>query len=484
MFYEVNTPEERAKALNEMIRSRVISSSLDRSKLEEIIYILVDDCRRSASDRGALISLASLAKVCSVARIVENFTARLVKRTTISLPGSFEGVQELEQRTYAAKALRWLMPEEAVRFAANAAIIEESSEVVRDELVKSLFIQSNSQHDALSEMLRATTAFVYTLRKQPNKATEKTIANKFRKVFSSLGKAIHNVAIPSGDSPGKILAALFEKPFAHFPRSSATADRYDLTDECLAVITCLVKSHFSLAMDASSFHGAIKVNHWYANQSWKAFSAQSKNIQLFSCTLLDVLLTLAKLGHSDDQIMRAFVAISGGRESAKKKLLVLSNEHSSISAEVKDWLEHAGVVKSSTQKISQPSKSEEMNTDQLVADLLISGGFLTPRLKSFAEMALPTVEMFDPGAAGQIGSLITANKELLSLLQKLIRQRKMKTKGQLNELLEYLPAEHELIEGHRPGVRKVRLVRPAVEKHDSKNTQLIRKALVRAEESI
>ena len=69
MFYEVNTPEDRAKALNDMIRSRVVSSTLDRSKLEEIIHILVKDCRRFASDKGALISLASLAKVCSVARV-------------------------------------------------------------------------------------------------------------------------------------------------------------------------------------------------------------------------------------------------------------------------------------------------------------------------------------------------------------------------------------------------------------------------------
>ena len=416
--------------------------------------------------------------------MIENFTARLVKRTAISLPGSFDGVQEVEQRTYAAKALRWLQPEEATRFAANTAISEESSEVVRDELVKSLFIQSSSQRTALDEIHRATTAYIYELRKQPNKATEKVIANKFRKVFSSLGKALHEITLPTGDSPGKILTSLIEKPFAHFPKSSATVDRYDLTDECLSVIILLVKSHFSLAIDPNSFRGVIKVSQWYTNQSWRAFSAQSDNMLPFSETLQDVLLTLAKLGHSDNQIMSAFVAVTGGREPARKKLASLLDDHSTISAEIKDWLQNAGVVKQTSPKDSVTSKSEELNTDKLIAELLISAGFLTPRLKSFTEMALPTIEMFDPGAAGQISSVIVANKELLSLLQKLIRQRKMKAKGLVNELLEYLPAEHELIEGHRLGIRQVRLVRPGVEKHDSKSIQLIRKALVCAEEKL
>ena len=62
----------------------------------------------------------------------------------------------------------------------------------------------------------------------------------------------------------------------------------------------------------------------------------------------------------------------------------------------------------------------------------------------------------------------TANfSEMASVVRQLARVRKLTYTGILGSVIEYNPLQHEMLDGHQYGIRRVRVVKDGVEKEFS-----------------
>lgn len=484
MFNTGHSPEEKAQILTDMIRERS-DKPLDKNTLQSIIHGLLLDFQKQTSSTDRLITLSSLAKVASVTKSVSPIIGKMLQKLQIPLEGSLSTLSDADQRFYVAKSLEWFEPEEFLPFAAYEAIREETGERVRTELVGLIFNYSNNLKAAFATLYQGCQAFIEECQKDGSTRllSESSLSNRFRRLFNCVDDILKQRSLPAGNAAGVTLSRFIGKTFSHLT-TSQTTDRWPAADAAISLLQTYLRSHFSVVVEATSYASLTKIKSWFKAEDWLSYCSESNAARLLNNDIEEALILLARFGRADRDMMDCFIQIQGNRDNAQKSLSRVVEQHPDIPSDLHEWLTRAGVVKAQNSKTEDlKNRSIEQQTDNLTADLLLQAGLLSPRLKVFSDDALPTLQMFNPGAAGQVKYLLNANKEILMTVRQLVTTRNLKAKGQINDVLEYQAAEHEVTGGHKAGTRKVRVLRPAVERKDGQKTAIVRKALVEAMES-
>ena len=95
---------------------------------------------------------------------------------------------------------------------------------------------------------------------------------------------------------------------------------------------------------------------------------------------------------------------------------------------------------------------------------------------------LPELSVIAPHSASALESLLGFVRTTTGSVQAVASSRMMRVRGEAGAIVEFSPLEHEIIGGRRPGVRTVRIIRPAVEASGVGGAlRIVRKALVEPE---
>jgi hypothetical protein len=99
--------------------------------------------------------------------------------------------------------------------------------------------------------------------------------------------------------------------------------------------------------------------------------------------------------------------------------------------------------------------------------------------ESLQRDALPEIAVMAPRAAGSLESLLGQIRSIRNAIQGATELRSLTLKGRIGEVTTFSPLEHEMVGGNRPGVRTVRVTRPAVEAPgEAGGRRIVRKAIV------
>ncbi|WP_066016947.1 hypothetical protein [Endozoicomonas atrinae] len=481
MFNAEHSPEEKAQILTDMIRERS-DKPLDKNALQSIIHGLLQDLQKDLGSTDQLVTLSSLAKVANVTKSVSPIIGKMLQKLEVPLVGSLSTLNDADQRYYVAKSLEWFEPDEFLPFAAYEAVREDTGERVRAELVSVIFSYSNSLKEAFGTLYQGCQTFIEEAQMDGSSKllSESSLSTRFRRLFACVDDTLKQSSLPAGDTAGVTLARFIGKAFSHLPVSQTT-ERWPAADAAITLLQTYLRSHFSVVVEATSYAALTQIKGWFRAEDWLSYCGESNAARLLSNDIEEALILLARFGRADKDMMDCFIQIQGNRDKARLSLNCVIEQHPDIPSDLHEWLANTGVVKVQNTKIDDlQHRSIEQQTDNLSADLLLQAGLLSPRLKVFSDDAFPTLQMFNPGAAGQVKYLLNANKEILMTLRQLVTTRNLRAKGQINDVLEYQAAEHEVAGGHKPGTRKVRVLRPAVERKDGQKTAIVRKALVEA----
>ena len=147
--------------------------------------------------------------------------------------------------------------------------------------------------------------------------------------------------------------------------------------------------------------------------------------------------------------------------------------------EVRAWWVAAGAVERSQRTTEHTFGNNE---DQQIGSLLIEMESIKEPMEKLSRAVVPLLEISDPVLASTMRNAAAGYTEIAQTTRRLARMRKLSKTDLKGERMEYNPLEHEMIGGHQPGVRSVRVERDGIRKEFGGKVKTLVKPWVKPEE--
>ena len=132
-----------------------------------------------------------------------------------------------------------------------------------------------------------------------------------------------------------------------------------------------------------------------------------------------------------------------------------------IDPDIADWWCSAGRISGSQRTVEHKVGNTE---DSQIGALLIEVDSYREAMDKVGRAVVPLLEISEPVLASTVKKAVEGYRSIEQTTRRLSRMRKL-TKTELKgERLEYNPLEHEMLGGHKAGVRRVRVVRGRYQK--------------------
>jgi hypothetical protein len=128
---------------------------------------------------------------------------------------------------------------------------------------------------------------------------------------------------------------------------------------------------------------------------------------------------------------------------------------------VREWWANGGLVSDSQKNVEHTIGNSE---DQQIGSLLVEVESNQDAMEKLLRAVVPFLDISDPVLASTVKRAAQGYIETAQIAKRLARMRKLKATDLKGMRLEYNPLEHEMLGGHRSGVRLVRVVRDGVQK--------------------
>jgi len=332
-------------------------------------------------------------------------------------------------------------------YIAHSITDEDSAELARRELTNQLFSKLPLS-DGLALIADAFRQIAFETEKPAESA-----AKRLRRIIAAIRPSITRHSLVPGDSLGLSLRALFDSPSRFGQPVSGERPWKELATESCGLVSDILRTQLTVLADPEIYRSLQPAKAWVGPQMWPRFCKQSAAAQAVSTALQDSIVLLAKQGVTDQRLLDTLEFVVGARDAAASIASKLASDNPGLDADVRDWLTRFGRERTSP-LLDSFKKASDADIDTYVASLLLSVLRLEQGLgSSQARAAIGTRTEY----AHDIERLVLDVKRLASI-------RNIATRLQPGEIVEYLPAAHELLGGHRMGVRQVRVVQQLVER--------------------
>jgi hypothetical protein len=139
------------------------------------------------------------------------------------------------------------------------------------------------------------------------------------------------------------------------------------------------------------------------------------------------------------------------------------------------WLSGAPVKR----KSALAAQNQLLSVDEALADLMIDCARMDEMEDRIQRDTLPELSVKVPRASSSVENLLGLVKSTNNSVHALTRVRGLAIVGRTGESVDFSPLEHEMAGGAKPGVRKVRILKPGVDApSDAGGRRIVRKAIV------
>ena len=176
--------------------------------------------------------------------------------------------------------------------------------------------------------------------------------------------------------------------------------------------------------------------------------------------MLEAVVVLARQGRTDDAFVTLLTDVYGGKSQIANPLKQHFEEYPDLDTENGEWWIKAGDVKKRRQAEHKIGGSE----DQQIGALMIEDESVKEAMEKLDRAIAPFLEMYDPVLASTVKKASAGYAQISRISRQLGRMRKLVTTNLKGERMEYNPQQHEMLGGHKQGVRNVKVVRDGVQK--------------------
>jgi hypothetical protein len=232
-------------------------------------------------------------------------------------------------------------------------------------------------------------------------------------------------------------------------------------DSLLAVIVRVIELRFSMALQSDTYALIEQGKRTLGPGPWGRVIEHSSVMPQIRVALLESALVLARQNRSDKQIMSVLIAAYTSRPQVAAAIKRHFQDARDLDPDVADWWRSAGDVSETLRKVEHKVGNSE---DSQIGALLIEVESNREAMDKVGRAVVPLLEISEPVLASTVKKAVQGYQGIAQTAQRLARMRKLTKTDIKGERLEYNPLEHEMLGGHKAGIRRVKVVRDGVKK--------------------
>ena len=464
--------DEKLSSLTGLIKLRTVHASREDERFIAGLNSIERIAETSSDHDDRLLALAALGRIGTVKSLrnrIENVLVRILER---SIP-SVESLKDPDDRYYVASVLHLARGDWVIPYVSDHIVNEKQAEKARQEFVDVLVQRESTLADVFQHIAVALKEL-----KPETQNPGDSVARRLERIIIALRPKIVSVLIAPGDDLGKTIQNLFTSAFVGVQAPETLEVTYKTAEEATGLVHDIIRTQISTVTDPSIYASIAAVRMWFPKDGWRIFSPQSESVQRLIRNLLDAMTLLAKQQITDIELFDQLIQIVGTREKAMEYTAEIASRHPELDAEVREWLKKGGKIRT-TRRMTAFDESEQLSADPLIAMLMSNAERFANTIESTSEDALAELRIIEPSIAEIVELIINRGKGVLQGVTSLAKKRGLRFRGNIGDVVDYSPTAHELVASDRQGIRKVKIIRPMVERVSAGGTeQIVLKALV------
>lgn len=456
--------------LTQAMASRKIQSLI---KDENLTVVINATLKLITKDDDQLYASAILGRLAAVARGRElNIYNRADEVISIE-PASIESLEDGEAKQYAAQVLSYVTHEWVGEYSYREALLIDTADNARRELLFACLARVGNVADWLGSI--SSHATVLALLNNTD-AKLKRLRRLFLVMSEVAGRWRGDVGSDFGSQLSKCLSTFV-------PRKLGDVDEelvFSTLDHLLSILLRVIELRFSMALHASTFALMDDGKRLLGAGLWGRFIDKSSVMPSIRMALLETALVLARQNRSDKQVVSILLAAYTSRPQAAvaiKKHFVNARD---LDPDIADWWRSVGEASESQRNVEHKVGNTE---DSQIGALLIEVEGNREAMNKVGRAVVPLLEISDPVLASTVKKAVDGYHDIAQTARRLARMRKLSKTDLKGERLEYNPLEHEMLGGHRAGVRRVKVVRDGIMKEFAGKIKTLVKPWVEPEEN-
>ena len=475
--------------LTKLMTSQQIQHVIKDEKLDELVNIIaalvdIEDAESALYASSMLGRLAAVARsrepqvLARVPELIDGDELYLIREALPSLDvfskEAWKGSDKDDigkRRNYAAMSLRQVNEDWIPEYCLREAVNIDTAENARRELLGIAL----SRFDSIADWMRAINEQSVLFR-SIEKAETKVIRS--RRIFSAMLENTNNWKGELGSEPGQALSDCLTG-FIRGKFDDVEPDKlFDAVDSVLAILVRMIEMRFSHALYASIYASLIKAKAVLGPGLWDRFLDNSVVLPEVRLALLESSLVLARQDKYDNDMLNVLRAAYGTKSlmtNAIKKHFANTRD---LDTRVSQWWCKGGGVSGQEQATQKVRNSE----DEKIGELLLKVEVSREVMEKLGRAVLPILEPMNPVLAKTVEQAESDYKDMAQIIRGLSRMRQLQPAGLLSERMDYNQRLHDMVGGHRSGIRRIRVVRDGVEKKFAGTTKMLVKPWVKPED--
>ncbi|HFI9412612.1 hypothetical protein F0230_00350 [Vibrio aestuarianus] len=442
--------------LTKCMANKSIQSIIKDSNLIRVIEVIIDlgteDDDPLSIDR--LRAAASLGRLAAVSRSRQSEVFAQLSEVLIDEPCDIENLNDGDEKHYAAQALNHINAEWVSEYAFRQSTLTDTSENARRALIQLALQRCGS----LSSAWQSSSDSLMYLATVENVDARMKRARRISRAWSEVVKDWYK---DIGSEGGLALANWLRAILNHSSPSVEHDVLIDIVDDAFAMLIRMIEIRFSHALLSSSYQVLEVARNSLSSSAWSELNRDSIMLPRIKTNLKEAALVLARQNRTDNAILKLLSKAYYSKAQVIPALKAHFDDSKELDPDVKEWWLQGGKQTSSEREVTHNIGNSE---DQQIGSLLIQVETSQTVMEKLQRAVVPFLEISDPPLASTVKKASSGFIDMSRIARQLARMRKLTHTNMLGQIVEYNPRQHEMLGGHKYGVRKVRVVRDGIQK--------------------
>lgn len=450
--------------LTKEMASQRIQALIRDDNLDKIVNTIIN--LGASSEEGAIFAASILGRLGAVARGRQDVVFGQINSLLKNEPLPIELLEDGDAKYYAAVAIAHCTGNWLLSYSISQALEIDTSEKTRKVFVQTALVIAGS----LSNFFQEISPNMGVLNELTGNDTR---YRRIRRITHVVHLAVREWEQDVGFDIGASLDSWLKRVLASDKSGIEELVLADIINDVFGILIRIIELRFSNALLAETY-AVLESVRFHTGNLWTMLHRKISNLEKIRVSLLEAALVLARQGKTDLGIIKALNSAYYSRSQTQAAVRSHFRQADELDPNVKAWWERAGAASNVRRQVEHEYSNSE---DHLIGLLLLETKELEGLVNHIDDSILPTLHL---GLVDRsyMDDMIRKLKEIMQINKQLAQMRRLTEKNMLGKMIDYEPRQHELIGGHRLGVRLVKVERDGVEKVFGSRTRIFIKPRV------
>lgn len=469
--------------LNEFLTKAMANKEIHVLIKEDDLGVVVNaivNLAQNKDGKQVLLASAMLGRLAKVARNrggdVLKRVPDLIKEEPLSLDVfSDKHLTNINQewnigkiKHYVSQSLSFIDAEWLQDYCVREAIKVDASENARGELLRIALERYGNSAQWINAI--AAHASVLPPAKSPNAGLKRV-----RRMFSAILDQLQQWQGELGNGSGKALDKLFARFVEKTSDNVEEVALFDVINCSIEMLLRFIELRFSIALHADTYAVIRKSKQTLGDGKWIKFLQKSDKVSRLRICLLEAILVLARQKQTDHKIMAVISSVYASQPHACRAIENHFESAFDLDPECRNWWCSAGEPSVSKREVEHKLTNTE---DEQIGSLLIEVENSKGSMQKLEQSVAPVLEISDPVLSDDLKKMTRSYSQIIQIVHRLARMRILDKTDSVGKISQYSRSEHEMLGGHQPGVRNVKVVRDGITKEFGGRKKTLVKAWV------